>query len=134
MTKDQFKDWLSENYGRGQRLAFVAHFNEVAKSLSAPPISEGAANKLAPAVNNWLTRNPPVQYDGIPFERFLTLVLERKNNPKPPAKIYSVEIALTERENKILHKTAKQAMSTPEQFLALCLRIGFENQTGLDAE
>lgn len=134
MTKDQFKLWLSTHYERGQRPLFAAHFNEVAASLGAPPISEGASNKLAPAVNNWLSRNPPAQYGGIPFERFLTLVLERKNDPKPPAKIYSVEIALTERENKILLKTAKQALSTPDQFLALCLRIGFEDQTGLDAE
>lgn len=132
MTRIEFKEWLAANYERGQRLLFAAHFNEVAKMLSAPQISEGATNKLAPAVNNWLSRNPPTHYGGITFERFLALVLERKNNPQPPAKIYSVGIALTEQENKILLKTAKKAMSTPEDFLALCLRIGFEDECGIE--
>lgn len=132
MTQSELKSWLTTHYKRGQRPLFVAHFNEVAKALSAPPISEGAENKTAPALNNWLSRNPPANYGGIAFERFLGLVLERKNNPEPPAAIYTVQIALDEAEHQALLKTARAAETTPEQFLATCLRISFEDECGIE--
>lgn len=131
MTQFEFKLWLATHYKRGQkqfdRLLFLAHFGEVAESCGATPINDST-------LNNWLTegRNPPDYYGGLPFEQFLELVLERKNNPTPPAAIYTVQIALSEAENQALIETAQQAESTPEDFLRLCLRIGFEDECGIE--
>jgi hypothetical protein len=127
VTKEQFKSWLAANYSRGQRLAFVADFSAVAEAAGGKPVS-------LDAVENWLYRNPPAQVGALSFGQALALTLERKAQPAKAAAIYTVHFALDERENKILLKTAKRAKVAPEQFLAICLRIGFEDQTGLDAE
>lgn len=131
MTQSEFKSWLAAHYKRGQeqynRQLFLAHFGEVARACDATPISEAT-------LNNWLGkgRNPPDYYGGIAFEQFLGLVLDRKNNPAPPAAIYTVQIALSEAENQALIETAQQAESTPADFLRLCLRLGFEDECGIE--
>lgn len=131
MTQSEFKSWLAAHYKRGQeqynRQLFLAHFGDVANACGATPISEAT-------LNNWLGkgRQPPDYYGGITFDQFLALVLERKDNPTPPAAIYTVQIALDEAELQALIETARRAESTPEQFLAICLRIGFEDECGIE--
>ena len=121
MDKFDFPRWLRDNYGRGQRLAFVADFNAVAESLGASPISLGANGKLPPALNNWLCRNPPAQYGGLPFEQFLALVLQRKDTVIQVAKIYRLAVPVDKEMMEFLEAEAAESGTKPEHFLLTTL-------------
>jgi len=128
MTNKELAKWLRAHYQRGSqinRIAFLADVDATLEALGAEPIS------LA-QINHWLSRNPPADIAGRSFEEFLALTLERKDNPEAPARIYTVSLALSAEEDKILRRTAKRARSTPEVFLGLCLRIGFEDECGIE--
>ena len=105
----------------GERLAFVADFSAVAASLSAPPIS-------GDGVENWLYRNPPAQYGGIAFERFLALVLERRDNSAPAAKIYSVAVPVDAATMEFLEAEAAESGLPPESFLRTTLLVQLEDE------
>jgi hypothetical protein len=128
MTTTELTTWLTTNYPRGEginRLAFVADVDATLAALGAEPISLSQ-------LNNWLSRTPPETLAGRAFDQFLALVLERRDNPERAAAIYTINFAVSAQENEVLLKTAKRAKATPQAFLELCTRIGFEDQTGLD--
>lgn len=122
ITTQQLLDFIESHYGKGRWLSFAADLNAVRESKNLEPITNAA-------ISNWLhtaDRNPPAWLD-----EYLPLVEARLANPEA-AIIYRVPIALSEQEHKILLRTAKRARSTPDQFLALCARIGFESECGIE--
>ena len=131
MTKDQFKEWLKQNYGRGGRAAFVNDFNGVAASVGVPLITPGAAGKPAPALNTWVTRNPPQQYGGFGFERFLALVKARKEATIQVAKVYSLAVPADIRTVAALEGISAEDGVAVEAFLLTTLLAQLEEEVAL---
>jgi hypothetical protein len=122
MTQTKLLDFIETSYGKGRWLSFAADLNVIRESKGLEPLTNQA-------VSNWLhtkDRNPPAWLD-----EYLPLIEARLANPEA-AIIYQIPLALSEEENKILIRTAKRAHSTPEEFLRICARIGFEDQCGID--
>lgn len=121
MTRSDFKLWLDANYARGRRLEFVADYNAVAESLGAKPTSGST-------VNHWLhDRQPPAQVAGLPFERFLSLALERRDNPAPPAATYLIHFSVDEATKQALEQIAAGG-TTVEDFLRCVLYAAVEDE------
>jgi hypothetical protein len=122
MTQSQLLSWIESHYGKGRWLSFAVDLNAVRESKGLKPLSNQA-------ISNWLHtagRNPPAWLDA-----YLPLIEARLANPEA-AIIYQIPLALTEKENKILIRTAKRAHTSPDDFLRICARIGFENQCGIE--
>lgn len=122
MTQTELKKWITNHLGDGQWLKFAALISEVRESKGLKPLS----NK---SIASWLyesDRNPPAY-----VESYLPIILARLANPEPTT-IYTIHLALTKADVKALKRTAKAACSTPEEFLHLCARIGFEDQCKIE--
>jgi hypothetical protein len=122
MTQQELIEFIEANYGKGAWLMFVADINAIRETKNLEPLSVGA-------VSNWLhktDRNPPSW-----LAEYLPLIKARLANPEA-AIIYQIPLALSREESKILIRTAKQAHSTPEEFLRICARLGFEDQCGIE--
>ncbi len=89
-------------------MAFLEIYGQLAKPLSIK------------AAQAWLSRNK------IP-EKVVLLLPKIEERAAQPITLhqFSVPIALNDEELAALERTAAKAESTPAQFLALCLRIGF---------
>lgn len=96
-------------------MAFLDIYGQLAKPLSIK------------AAQAWLGR------DHIPEKVVLLLpqIAERVAQPVTLHQ-FSVSISLSDDELAALERAAAAAESTPAQFLALCLRIGFEDQCGIE--
>lgn len=92
-------------------------------------VNLGRAKPLsAAAINKWLddsSRKPPAWLDAL-----LPVIEARLASPER-AVIFTVLLALSEDEAKALRRTARRAHQTPEKFLSLCARLGFESECGL---
>ena len=120
MNKEKFEEWL-ETHFPGHRfmsprlMAFLGIYGQMAS-----PISIKAAQA-------WLVRNH------IP-EKVVLLLPQIAARVAQPITLhqFSVSIALSDDELAALERTSAKAESTPAQFLGLCLRIGFEDQCGIE--
>ncbi len=120
MNRQQFETWLETHfpaykYTSPRLMAFLEIYGQLAKPLSIK------------AAQAWLSR------DKIPEKVVLLLpqIAERAAQPVTLHQ-FSVSIALNDEELTALKSTAAKAESTPAQFLALCLRIGFADQCGIE--
>jgi hypothetical protein len=115
MTSTELSNWILNNYGRGQRLAFVADYNATAEVLGAEPVS-------ADALNHWLyDRKPPAEVRGMNFSAFLELVLQRKQEPSTTARIYNVTLPVDAATAQAIDEIAGESGVSAETFLRTTL-------------
>lgn len=120
MTQSELRTWIETHIGPGKWLVFLALLNEIRQQKTQKPLSAGAVGK-------WLhdtDRNPPAW-----VESYLPLIKARHEAPEA-TRVYTVSIALDRQEDAALRKVAKRAGVTPEQFLAVCLRVGLDEEIG----
>ncbi len=123
MNQSDFKTWLTASYPHGRRLNFVADYNQVAEPLGARPVS-------AALINHWMhDRQPPAQVAGMPFDRFLALVLERRG-AQQPATTYLVHLAVDEPTKDALEEIAANGTSV-EDFLRCVLLAAVEDEVSI---
>lgn len=120
MTTNELDSWLRQHFSRGKkqidRAAFAARFNEVSReqiNLST--------------VNNWLSGRAIPDWVGDVLPR-----IEARLSQPDNSQVFMIPLALSPVEILMLKRTAKQAQTSPEAFLSLCARIGFEGQFGID--
>ena len=120
MNKEKFEEWL-ETHFPGHRfmsprlMAFLGIYGQMAS-----PISIKAAQA-------WLVRNH------IP-EKVVLLLPQIAARVAQPITLHQTFVIWGIHHGTFLalERTAAQAQSTPAQLLALCLRIGFEDQCGIE--
>lgn len=117
MTANELDSWLRQHFSRGKkqinRAMFAARFNEVSReqiNLST--------------INNWLSGRAIPDWVGDVLPR-----IEARLSQPDNSRVFMIPLALSPAEATILERTAKKAQTSPEAFLAICARIGFEDQT-----
>jgi len=118
MTAKEFRQWLAEHYGRGQRLAFVTDYNAMAEGLGDVPITMDA-------LENWLYRQPP---QGRRFEQTLDLVLTWRQSAKPTINVYTINYPVTAEQQQMLKEVAGDGENAIPLFLRSCLEWAVQDE------
>jgi hypothetical protein len=120
MDKDQVKNFLERH--NLSRVQFAEHLNALREPHGHKPVGEKA-------IQQWLynaDRSIPAWVDA-----YLPLIEARLANPEKPV-LYQITVVLSKGEEKLLKRTAKRAGVSPEKFLEICARLGFESECRIE--
>lgn len=133
MTKTEFKQWLKSHYPHGQAEQFARDFNAVARLLGARTIAE-SKGKLCSTATTWAHREGglPETYAGLPFEEFLSKVLEWRANP--PAAAYTLVFVADAETAAALQEIAAGGTGRVEDFLLTTLQAAVEDEVEIHLE
>lgn len=129
MNKTEFNQWLRVHYPRGanqiNRAAFLAAFNATARLYGAATITDAQ-------LNNWLSRQPPTEWAGMPFGDFLAQVA--KIEVMDVAKVYRISVPVDQAQMEALERIGAEGTGVEDLLRCLTLAaIEDELETAADA-
>jgi hypothetical protein len=122
MTSSQFRKWIYKHYHRKQSVQFLRDFNATCQVIGAPRISWKAMSK-------WMydsTREPPARWGSVEFEELLRLILERRRDPGATTRLYTINLPVTEQQERTIEQRAWHSGCAPEEWLKMMLEAAID--------